>query len=345
MTTNEQNVMALLTEESFQRWLSGAAAAAENLHWRDWLSASPHHHALYAAARELWQAGRFRPTASPDVEAELQKLQQRLKRPNPKTATIRRLQTREIFPARLRYGVMAAAAVLLLALLGRYLLAPRQPDWQVLSTANGERQKLQFPDGTTIILNANSTLRYPADWAKAPARRVELSGEAYFAVASQSGRQRDFTLQTQDGTVQVVGTRFAVHERGAGTRVAVEEGKVAVAIVRRDAEVFLEAGQYIQFDKNDAALASSRRSGTTLGFYTTWWQDYIKLEDTPFDDIVRRLEETYGVRVQVRDESLRQRKLSGAIENRDLDVIITALARALGATVYRDGEVVVFGRR
>jgi ferric-dicitrate binding protein FerR (iron transport regulator) len=143
--------------------------------------------------------------------------------------------------------------------------------------------------------------------------------------------------------VTVVGTRFAVHERGEGTRVTVEEGKVAVTNTLGAARAFLEPGQFVQFHKNDNAFTPSRRGETPLGFYTTWWQDHLKLEDTPFDDIARRLEETYGVLVRVRDESLRQRKLSGAIENRDLDVIITALAKALGATAHREGEVVVFG--
>jgi len=283
----------------------------------------------------------FQPAALPDVEVELQKLQQRLKMPPAKTASLRRLQTREAFPGWWRYGVIAAAAVLMLALLGRHLLSPRPPVWQAVATANGERKNLQLPDGTTIILNANSVLRYPADWANTAARGVELSGEAYFEVSSPVGRQRDFVVQTQDGTVQVAGTRFAVYERGEGTRVAVAEGKVAVANARREARVFLQPGQCVQFYKNDTALTPQARA---LGFYTTWWQDYFQLEDTPFEQITRRLEETYGVRVHVEDESLLRRTLSGAIENRDLDVIVTALAKALGTGARRDGEVVLFGK-
>jgi len=345
MTMDKQEVNSLLADESFQRWLRGEASEAEEAQWREWLYADDYHRALFSEAHDLWQAGQFRPAALPEVEIELQKLRQRLHGPATKTASVRSLPRREVFPAWLRYGVMAAAAVFVLAWLGRHLLAPRQPGWQVVSTISGERTRLQLPDGSSIILNANSTLRYPADWANAAARRIELRGEAYFAVSPQTGRQRDFIVQTSDGSVTVVGTRFAVYERGEGTRATVEEGKVAVTNALGAARVFLESGQFMQFHKNDDALTPSRRGGTPLGFYTTWWQDYIKLEDTPFDDIARRLEETYGVRVQVRDESLRQRQLSGAIENRDLDVIITALAKALGVPAQREGDTVVFGSR
>jgi ferric-dicitrate binding protein FerR (iron transport regulator) len=236
---------------------------------------------------------------------------------------------------------MAAAAILLLALLGRYLLPSRQPVWQTVSTANGERTRLQWPDGTLIILNANSILRHPADWTNAATRRVELRGEAYFEVSPQAGRQHDFIVATSDGAVKVVGTRFVVYERGEGTRVAVEEGKVAVTVADTStAQALLVSGQFVQFRKKDRALTPQV---VALGFYTTWWQDYFKLEDTPFEQIARRLEETYGIRVQAYGERLQQRRLSGAIENRDLDVIITALAKALGTMAHREGNVVVFG--
>lgn len=335
-------MIALLADESFQRWLNGTASEAENVYWREWLQAHPNRVALHDEARQLWQAGQFRPAALPQVEAEWQSLRQRLSSPASKSVSSRSLKTREVFPRWLRYGAMAAAAVLLLALLGRHLLAPGQPDWQTVSTTSGERKNLHLAEGTTIILNANSTLRYPKARLQETPRRAELSGEAYFDVESQSGRQRDFVVQTVDGTVQVVGTRFAVYERGSGTRVAVEAGKVAVANATTTAAVMLEAGQFIQFYKNDPELAPPRR-GIALDFYLTWWQDHFKLADTPFDDIARRLEETYGVRVQVREPGLRQRKLSGAIENGDLDVIIAALAKALGTRGRRDGELVVFG--
>jgi ferric-dicitrate binding protein FerR (iron transport regulator) len=342
MTTGKRDVNLLLADESFQRWLRGEASLAEEAQWHEWLIADARHHTLLAEARDLWQAGQFRPAVPLEVEFEWQKLQQRLHRSAAKTASVRSLPKREAFASRWRYGIMAAAAVLALALLGRYLLAPRQPVWQAVSTVNGERSHLQLPDGSRIILNANSTLRYPADWVNDAARRVELRGEAYFEVTPQAGWQRDFIVQTSDGAVQVVGTRFAVYERGEGTRVAVEEGKVAVTSALSAARVSLEPGQLTLFHKNDHTLTPN---AAPLGFHTTWWQDHIKLEGTPFGDVARRLEETYGIRVQVRDESLRQRKLSGAIENRDLDVLITALAKALGAPVQREGDTVILGSR
>ncbi len=67
------------------------------------------------------------------------------------------------------------------------------------------------------------------------------------------------------------------------------------------------------------------------------------LEQTPFKEIVRRLEETYGVTVKVSDRRLLQRTLSGSIENQNLEIVTDALANALEVPVRRDGEVIIFG--
>lgn len=359
MPSDNRDLSALLADESLQRWITGSASEAENQQWAAWLDAAPERAELLAQAKALWKAAQFKPArmpagvaaALPEAEVEWQKLQARLHAPHTALASIRRLPSKE-FERRTwfswpRFGAVAAAALLLLALLTRYFPFAQQldqPKMQTVATQNGERTRLQLPEGTTIILNANSTLHYPAVWTKAREKRVELHGEAYFEVSSQTGQPHDFTVQTNDGTVKVVGTRFVVHARGQGTVVAIEEGRVAVTVTdddtTRGAQALLQPGQLVQFRKNDRELAPQFVS---LGFYTTWWQGHCKFENTPFLQIVRRLEETYGVRVQVNDERLQQRQLTGAIENGDLKIIVAALAKALGTTTRHEGDLVIFG--
>jgi ferric-dicitrate binding protein FerR (iron transport regulator) len=353
MPSDNQDLVALLADESFQHWVTGSASEAENQQWAAWLEAAPERAELLAQAKELWKAAQFKPPALPDAEVEWQKLQARLHTPLTTSASVRRLSTTELERRRWfswpRFGAVAAAALLLLALLARYFPFSQQPDQskqKTTATRYGERTRLELPEGITIILNANSTLHYPAAWTKATEKRVELRGEAYFEVSPQVGQQHDFMVQTNDGTVKVAGTRFVVYERGQGTAVAVEEGKVAVMAAEdrtgRDAYALLQPGQLVQFRKHDLTLSPQFVS---LDFYTTWWQDHFKFEGTPFVQIARRLEETYGVRVQMNDERLQQRQLTGAIENGDLEVILVALAKALGTTVRHEGDLVIFGKQ
>jgi ferric-dicitrate binding protein FerR (iron transport regulator) len=349
------DLIALLADESFQRWLSGKASDEERKRWKEWLGAAPHHPELYAEAQHLWEKSHFQAAAPPNVERELQKLLARLHEPASTGASIRRLpsamrvvENRSLW---MRVGAVAAAAALLISLLWRF------PPWQagndaqqllVASTGYAERTRLTLPDCTVIILNAHSTLRYPAVWNAETPRGFELRGEAYFEVASRPlGPQHDFVVHTSDGDVKVVGTRFAVHERGAGTRVAVEEGRVQVTAAdtsgRNPASplsILLNPNQVVHFSKGSRALDAQ---ATKVSAFTSWWRDYFVLEDTPFKEIVNRLEETYGVQVEVKDQGLMLRTLSGSMENRSLDVITRALAKALRTTVQRRGQIVVFG--
>lgn len=351
----DSTILSLLVDESFQRWIGRKASDEERQLWDNWLHAEPHHRELYTQALTLWNKAHFQPAALPDIDDELQKLQRRLElqtsRPidlPAKAPVFGRKRSAHFSWARL--GAFAVASTLLAFVLWRIL--PRandasKPAMQVASTAYGERARINLPEGTTIILNANSSLRYPAQWDTKTRRRFELSGEAYFDVSSRPpGPQHDFTVSTTDGYVQVAGTRFVVHERGEGTRVVVEEGGVEVTVADTNsqqplggAQVFLNPGQLLQFQKGSRDLHPLLVS---IGLYTTWWRDHLILKDTPFVQIVRRLEETYGVRVEVNNNRLLQRTLSGSIENQNLEVITEALAKALRVNVYRQSDVVVF---
>jgi ferric-dicitrate binding protein FerR (iron transport regulator) len=244
-----------------------------------------------------------------------------------------------------------AAVVLVIAAVWRYLPfqihSPKQ-EFQLASTGYGQRSRITLPDSTAIILNANSTLRYPTVWTATTPRQFELKGEAYFEVSSRpEGPQHDLVVHTADGAVQVIGTRFVVYDRGQGTRVVVEEGGVEVAVADTIslsnipvAEVQLAPGSMLQFRKGSRLLHPQQ---VKVGLHTTWWRDHLILEDTPFEQVIHRLEETYGIEVRVKDKLLLRRTLSGSIENRDLDVIVEALAKALRVPVHQEGQVVIFG--
>jgi ferric-dicitrate binding protein FerR (iron transport regulator) len=138
-----------------------------------------------------------------------------------------------------------------------------------------------------------------------------------------------------------------VHQRDQGTRVVVEEGRVEIAvadtIVSSPApatKIFLQPGNLLQFRKGSRNLSPQM---VTMGLYTSWWRDHLILDDTPFEQILYRLEETYNIEVKIKNKHLLSRTLSGSIENRNLDVIVEALAKALQVPVRREGQVVTFG--
>lgn len=92
------------------------------------------------------------------------------------------------------------------------------------STDVGERRSLTLADGSTVDLDARSSIRVEFSSAE---RRVELlDGQALFQVAKN--KQRPFIVRSGDATVRAVGTEFSVYRRSSGTTITVLEGRVAV---------------------------------------------------------------------------------------------------------------------
>lgn len=349
----------LLSDESFQLWISGRATGVQTKKWSDWLKEDPSHHELYEGALKLWELVQFLPAALTEIDKEWEKLSRNLDLKSEKSAAIHSLPgrrdssrwTRRVRPSWLRYGGMAAAALLVIALLLQntfFQKTAEKQKFQIVSTEYGQRAQITLPEGTMIILNANSTLKYPAVWTKTTARRFEVRGEAHFDVtALPEGAQHDFIIQTTDGVVKVIGTRFVIYERGKGTRVVVEEGGVEVMVADTSAlspasaaKILLKPGHLLQFQKGMRNLTPK---DVNILAYTTWWREHLVFEETPFEEIVQRLEETYGIEIEVKDQRLLHRTLSGSIENRNLGVIVEALAKALKIPVQQKGQVVIFG--
>jgi transmembrane sensor len=85
--------------------------------------------------------------------------------------------------------------------------ADEAPVYNTMSTPRGGQYKLQLPDGTTVMLNAESSITYPIAFT-GKERIVTISGEAYFEVAKN--KKMPFLVHFGDQTVEVLGTHFNI---------------------------------------------------------------------------------------------------------------------------------------
>ena len=182
---------------------------------------------------------------------------------------------RRRFGSVLRRWSAAAAAVVLLAFGGYYFHAARDFSRQgerllSVSVPYGQRVSLTLQDGTSVWLNAGTTLRYPALFTGRE-RRVEIEGEARFEVVHDA--KHPFIVRTYACDVEVLGTKFNV--------VAEEEN------------VTLE-GKHLclaQIDNDEEYL---------------WTNGIISLTDQSFSELMHRFEKTFGVTIRIeREPSIR----------------------------------------
>src|SRR3546814_4685339 len=87
-----------------------------------------------------------------------------------------------------------------------YFRTPAEPAFAEIRT-EAERQFITLADGTFIVLNPSSTLRYNADFGTHN-RTISLAGEAYFEVAKNAALP--LVVHAGQLQVRVVGTTFQV---------------------------------------------------------------------------------------------------------------------------------------
>lgn len=129
----------------------------------------------------------------------------------------------------------------------------------VVSTPAATTTLVTLSDGTKVMLNANSTLEYPASFDDADVREVRLKGEAHFEVTKNP--HRPFVVKAGEMQTQVLGTIFDVKAyRKDAPKVTLMQGKVKVS--NADTEVEMRPGQTatLQADKIVVSKASSSAS-------------------------------------------------------------------------------------
>lgn len=132
-------------------------------------------------------------------------------------------------PVRRRRIIAAAACLFVATIAAAFWWQDRH--YPRYSTDVGERRSLTLADGSTVDLDARSSIRVEFSSAE---RRIELlDGQALFQVAKN--RQRPFVVRSGEATARAVGTEFSVYRRSSGTTITVLEGRVAVYTGTEDA--------------------------------------------------------------------------------------------------------------
>ncbi|KAA3612595.1 MAG: DUF4974 domain-containing protein [Calditrichaeota bacterium] len=340
MAQSHLKIEDLIVDESFQRWLDNKASASEEKHWIAWLQDDRDNSMLYRQAKELWQTAQFRSVPAPNIEKELAKLRKRLHADPASRATVLKFPSLKLFwnykqktsKRGIRYAAIAATIALIIVTWNIFHSGNQLTE--IAQTNYGEHKSISLADGSTIRLNANTVLK----GSTSPAHyQFVLKGEACFQVVPASNRR--FTVKTVDGKIHVVGTKFVVHSRGDGTKAVVEEGVVQVEVFESSDDLIeLKNGNIINFHKGQINGAPRK---TNVLVHTSWASDNLVFDETSFEEIVQRIEETFAVEIVVKDESLLQEKVSGSIENSDLRIIIEALAKALQVKYTQTGNTIV----
>ena len=191
---------------------------------------------------------------------------------------------------------------------GGELIASNNTDttavYHTVQTQRGGNFKLILPDRSVVWLNADTKVRYPANFLKD--RTLELDGEAFFEVQKNGSA---FYVKSAGNTIRVLGTRFNVSAYVSKPVVTtLVHGSVEVS--NRKDKLVLVPQQQATNAQPDAPLAV-RIVNTDI--YTSWIDGVFEFESAKLTDIMEQLAQWYDIEVDYQSPKLKNVHFTGSL--------------------------------
>jgi ferric-dicitrate binding protein FerR (iron transport regulator) len=192
-------------------------------------------------------------------------------------------------------------------------------------TATEDLQICQLPDGSNVEVAVGSEINFnEITWGIS--RKVELKGEAHFKVA----KGEVFEVETERGSVEVLGTEFTVWENDDALVVHCAEGKVRI-----NEHTTLVANEYVVLENGNLTKGEWKTEKKFIGSAI----DHLSFESTPLSIVVEILEEAFDQKIIL--ESERDLQFSGSLDPENFDQSLILLTKPFGLEVAMKRSAVV----
>lgn len=171
--------------------------------------------------------------------------------------------------------------------------------FHTLSVPIGGQYSVTLPDGTRVWLNAGSTLRYPAT-NTVKTRVVELTGEAYFEVATrtyENGKQKvPFLVKANGLEITVLGTQFNVsaYKDDESIRTTLVEGSISITYPIKKRSALLRPGQQAELTHEKELRI---HENAPVGEIIAWKNGLFDFRNQPIEHIMRQVGRWYDAKV------------------------------------------------
>ncbi|RZM27961.1 MAG: DUF4974 domain-containing protein, partial [Pedobacter sp.] len=178
--------------------------------------------------------------------------------------------------------------------------------YNTIETPRGGQYLVHLPDGTSVWLNAMSSLTFPTVFT-GNRRLVRLKGEGYFEVAKlkmKGEKKKPFVVVTNQQTVLVYGTHFNVNSYAdeGETTTTLLEGSVSVSSLDRGQNsktmikiVKLNPGQQAEFSNGRLKVQPANAEEAIA-----WKNGKFKFTNENIESLMRKVSRWYDVEVEYR---------------------------------------------
>lgn len=289
---------------------------------------------------ELWRSMEMmRTKEKPDTDIAWEKLYNKLKYNDllPSEAPIR-------LSVRRNFLIFARIAALFVVVAGLswgafYFFKEKGPEMILASTSATEKNiSVELPDGSIVILNHDTQLRYPETFENGN-RKVELSGEAFFDIIRDPSHP--FIIDAGKASIRVLGTSFNVNTSNLQEEVEVyvSTGTVMFATSDGSDSLMLEAG-FMGRTTTEGAEKLLITSTNYLG----WNTGMLVYEGSRLETVFNDLYSMYGIEISVTDSTILSETITTVFEDLTEEELIKIISTSFSLTWNKEGRVYVLSR-
>jgi transmembrane sensor len=180
--------------------------------------------------------------------------------------------------------------------------------YNTLITPRGGEYTLILSDGTEVMLNSGSKLKYPVVF-NGNIREVELEGEAFFKVTKSN--KIPFIVKANDVNVTVYGTIFNVsaYNNESNLQTTLVEGSVGVSINNNNAttDTKIKPGQQFVYNKG-TGITETKEVDTEQ--YIAWTKGMFVFENEPIENILKVMSRWYDFDFEFKDDILKKQRFT-----------------------------------
>lgn len=230
------------------------------------------------------------------------------------------------FSSRLVLGIAASVTLLMAS----YLFFFLQDGSVKYSTNYGETRTVSLPDGSSVTINARSSLAYNKDeWDNN--RFLEIEGEAYFEVV----KGKTFEVKTLEGvSVKVLGTRFNVRQREKYLAVECFEGSVSVIPKDLNDKSYVLKENDGLFSNNGELLLSqveTKEPSWVRGKATNF-------KNAPLGEVLEAISAQFGVSFQFDEAINLDQKFTGSFVHSNVELALKMVCDPLNISFTKVGQ-------
>lgn len=222
------------------------------------------------------------------------------------------------------------------------------------TNTSGKPEKITFEDGSSVILEKNAVVKYPAHFSR-DVREVTLEGAGFFQISKDASRP--FMVYSKDVITKVLGTSFMIRTSASGksTEVSVHTGKVQVspvsgrlAIVKEilgtDKAIFLTPNQKAVFISDQKVFEKTLVSNpepVMAELRGTEVKDAFAFNDAPLAEVIAQLKKTYEIDFVVESGALYNNTFTGDLSEQSLYNKLDFLCESIKATYEISGTSII----